>query len=86
MSFSALARLAQGLAALGQTQLACFRQRWEASSYPAFSPWAYSLDTLTTNARYSHEKAARELGYVVRPFDETVRDTIAWLRDEGLAA
>ena len=47
---------------------------------------AYSLDTLTTNARYSHEKAARELGYVVRPFDETVRDTIAWLRDEGLAA
>lgn len=36
----------QGLAAPGQTQLACFRERWEASSYPAFSPWAYSLDTL----------------------------------------
>lgn len=36
----------QGLAAAGQNQLACFRQRWEASSYPAFSPWMYSLDTL----------------------------------------
>ncbi|MCP4562576.1 MAG: hypothetical protein GY873_23405 [Bosea sp.] len=36
----------QGLAGSGQTQLDCFRQRWEASSYPAFSPWMYSLDTL----------------------------------------
>ena len=36
----------QGLAAPGQDQLACFRQRWEASSFPAFSPWMYSLDTL----------------------------------------
>jgi len=35
-----------GLAGPGQNQLACFRQRWEASSYPAFSPWMYSLDTL----------------------------------------
>jgi len=38
--------MSQGLAAPGQNQLACFRQRWEASSYPAFSPWMYSLDTL----------------------------------------
>lgn len=38
--------MSQGLAAAGQNQLACFRQRWEASSYPAFSPWMYSLDTL----------------------------------------
>ena len=38
--------LSQGLATPGQNQLACFRQRWEASSYPAFSPWMYSLDTL----------------------------------------
>lgn len=36
----------QGLAMPDQTQLDCFRQRWEASSYPAFSPWMYSLDTL----------------------------------------
>lgn len=37
---------ANGLAETGQTQLDCFRQRWEASSYPAFNPWMYSLDTL----------------------------------------
>lgn len=38
--------MSQGLAAPGQNQLACFRQRWEASSFPVFSPWMYSLDTL----------------------------------------
>ncbi|WP_267213366.1 hypothetical protein [Chelatococcus asaccharovorans] len=36
----------QGLAEPGQSQLACFRQRWEASSYPDFNPSMYSLDTL----------------------------------------
>jgi uncharacterized protein YjbI with pentapeptide repeats len=36
----------QGRAKPGQTQLDCFRAQWEASSYPAFSPWIYSLDTL----------------------------------------
>jgi hypothetical protein len=36
----------QGLAEPGQSQLACFRQQWEASSYPEFNPWMYSLDAL----------------------------------------
>ena len=35
-----------GRAAPGQTQLACYREQGEASSYPAFNPWFYSLDTL----------------------------------------
>jgi hypothetical protein len=35
-----------GRAAVGQTQLSCFREQWEASSYPAFNPWMYSLDAL----------------------------------------
>ncbi|WP_332684303.1 hypothetical protein [Bosea sp. (in: a-proteobacteria)] len=39
-------QLTNGLAESGQTQLACFLQRWEGSSYPAFNPWMYSLDTL----------------------------------------
>ncbi|MFN3671227.1 MAG: hypothetical protein ACK4VM_04885 [Bosea sp. (in: a-proteobacteria)] len=39
-------RLSDGRAAPGQTQLACYRQQGEASSYPAFNPWFYSLDTL----------------------------------------
>lgn len=37
---------ADGRAGPGQTQLACYRQQWEASSYPEFNPWFYSLDTL----------------------------------------
>jgi hypothetical protein len=37
---------ADGRAAPGQTQLACYREQWEASSYPEFNPWFYSLDTL----------------------------------------
>ena len=36
----------RGLALPGQTQLDCYRARWEASSYPEFNPWMYSLDTL----------------------------------------
>lgn len=44
---------------------------------------AYSIYTLTGNARFSHEKAARELGYTVRPFTETVRDTMRWLKEQG---
>jgi hypothetical protein len=35
-----------GRARNGQTQLTCFREQWEAMSYPEFNPWMYSLDTL----------------------------------------
>jgi dihydroflavonol-4-reductase len=44
---------------------------------------AYSLQTLGGNSLYSHDKAARELGYRTRPIAETIRDTIAWLKGEG---
>ena len=44
---------------------------------------SYSLYTLGGNSLYSHAKASRELGYRTRPFEETIRDTIAWLRGEG---
>ncbi len=44
---------------------------------------SYSLHTLGSNSLYSHEKASRELGYKPRPFTETIRDTIAWLRGQG---
>jgi len=44
---------------------------------------SYSLHTLSVNSDYSHEKASRELGYTVRPFKETIRDTIEWLKSEG---
>jgi hypothetical protein len=35
-----------GRASTGQTQLACFLSQPEASSYPEFNPWMYSLDAL----------------------------------------
>ncbi|MBL8580855.1 MAG: hypothetical protein JNL61_01340 [Rhizobiaceae bacterium] len=38
--------MAYGRAAEGQTQLNCFREQWEAASYPELVPPMYSLDTL----------------------------------------
>ncbi|MDO9503065.1 hypothetical protein [Falsiroseomonas sp.] len=35
-----------GLAAAGQAQLDCFKSQFEASGYPAFNPWMFSLETL----------------------------------------
>ncbi|PWJ84624.1 hypothetical protein C7441_105243 [Pseudaminobacter salicylatoxidans] len=35
-----------GRALAGQTQLSCFLNQLEASSYPEFNPWMYSLDAL----------------------------------------
>lgn len=44
---------------------------------------AYSIDTLNSNAVFSHEKASEALGYAPRPFGETLRDTVEWLQKEG---
>ncbi|MDD4493185.1 MAG: NAD-dependent epimerase/dehydratase family protein [Eubacteriales bacterium] len=43
----------------------------------------YSIYTLLSNSSFSIEKAKRELGYTVRPFKETISDTLKWLREEG---
>src|SRR5262249_4643988 len=43
---AATGQLADGRAEPGQTQLDCFRNQWEAASFPIFSPWMYSLDNL----------------------------------------
>jgi dihydroflavonol-4-reductase len=50
---------------------------------PVFTKFA--LYNLTRNNEYSSEKARRELGYTTRPFEETIADTLAWLKSEGLA-
>ena len=39
----------------------------------------YSLYTLGSNGHFSHEKADRELGYSVRPLEQTLIDTAKWL-------
>jgi dihydroflavonol-4-reductase len=40
----------------------------------------YSLYTLNTNDCFSSEKARTELGYTVRPMEETMRDIVLWER------
>ena len=47
---------------------------------------AYSLYTLTTNSYFSHEKATKELGYQTRPMEETLKDTVTFLKEQGRIA
>ena len=44
---------------------------------------SYSLYTLASKTHFSHEKATNELGYQTRPLEETLADTVAWLRQIG---
>lgn len=46
----------------------------------------YSLHTLLSNDKFSHDKATAELGYRPRDLLQTLRDTIAWSRGELEAA
>jgi dihydroflavonol-4-reductase len=49
---------------------------------PMFTKFA--LYNLIRNNNYSSEKAKRELGYTVRPFQDTIADTLRWLKRDGL--
>lgn len=42
-----------------------------------------SIKILSLDVRVSSDKARGELGYVARPFERTVEDTIDWLEGEG---
>lgn len=42
---------------------------------------SYSIYTLGTYAVFSHEKADAELGYTVRDMKDTLKDTVAWLKE-----
>lgn len=64
---------------------------------PLFSLWAkmckkrplytaYSLYTLGTRDRFSHDKATSELGYRPRDLRDTIDDTVAWLQTRALKA
>lgn len=43
----------------------------------------YSIETLSADNHYSHEKADKVLGYGNRPMKETLKDTYEWLRKMG---
>lgn len=51
---------------------------------PLFS--YYSLYTLATNSNFSSDKACRELGFTARPFEESLIDTVEWLKKERVIA
>ena len=41
----------------------------------------YSLYTLRSNDRFSHDKATKELGYSPRDLMQTMKDTVQWLKE-----
>ena len=43
----------------------------------------FNIYMLNRNNEFDCSKAQRELGFHCRPFSESVRDTVAWLREEG---
>lgn len=43
----------------------------------------FSMDCLMQNSNYSCDKARKELGYEPRPLEETMKDTIEWMRNGG---
>lgn len=47
---------------------------------------SYSLYILTSNDKFSHDKATMELGYQPRDLYQTVADTVAWLKQKQEAA
>jgi dihydroflavonol-4-reductase len=47
-----------------------------------FTPGA--VRSIQMHRHISHAKATRELGYQPRPFEQTVRDTLAWFAEAGL--
>lgn len=43
----------------------------------------FSVYNLKRNNNFDYSKAAKELGYTVRPIEETLRDEAKWLRENG---
>jgi dihydroflavonol-4-reductase len=43
-----------------------------------------SMEELESNPDISHAKATKELGYIPRPLEQTIADTVEWFRSNGL--
>jgi dihydroflavonol-4-reductase len=55
---------------------------WITRQMPLFT--TYALDVLQSNCDMSCDKAKRELGYSARPLRDTIVDSIAWFREQGM--
>jgi len=49
---------------------------------PVFT--AYSIDVLDSNSLVSSARARRELDFTSRPWQESIRDHVAWFREQGM--
>jgi len=47
---------------------------------------SYSVHALAGHRQVSHQRAKAELGYVPRPFEQTIRDTYLWFKEHGFLA
>jgi dihydroflavonol-4-reductase len=43
----------------------------------------FSLQALKSNRHISHSRAAQDLGYHPRPFEETIREAVCWFQENG---
>ena len=71
--------LSKRLAHIGVKVLAL--AAWFTGEEPLLSE--FNIYMLNRNNEFDCSKAQRELGFHCRPFSESVRDTVAWLREEG---
>lgn len=44
----------------------------------------FSVYNLARNNEFDYSKAQRELGYTTRPYQQTIHDEVAWMKEEGL--
>jgi dihydroflavonol-4-reductase len=49
---------------------------------PVFT--AYSIDVLRSNSQVSPARAREELGFTIRPWQDSIRDQVEWFRTEGM--
>ena len=49
---------------------------------PVFT--AYSIDVLRSNSQVSSARAREELGFMTRPWRESIHDQVEWFRTEGI--
>ena len=64
-------------------KLAAFMEKMAAKSGKQPLMTTFSVYNLARNNSFDYSKAERELGYTTRPYVETIRDEITWLKENG---
>jgi dihydroflavonol-4-reductase len=45
---------------------------------------AYSIDVLRSNSQVSSARSRKELGFTIRPWQESIKDHVRWFREQGI--